>query len=165
MRGPPEPHHVLKEKGLLHQWQPGALVELCTHDKLIDSQPICHRLLKRSSSNWKWKEHEFPLRGYIFGFSTDWIIPQPATHRNTIRTFRKRAVTLLSRWQECLQFSSLTSGWECERRIPWGSKWPCYVKYWHGWLISPWRWSQTWREWWALLMRQVMKRWLMDISS
>ena len=26
MRGPPEPHHVLKEKGLLHEWRIGALV-------------------------------------------------------------------------------------------------------------------------------------------
>ena len=23
MRGPPEPHHVLKEKGLLHEWRAG----------------------------------------------------------------------------------------------------------------------------------------------
>lgn len=23
MTGPPEPHHILREKGLLHEWQPG----------------------------------------------------------------------------------------------------------------------------------------------
>ena len=28
MRGVPEPHHVLKQKGLLHEWQPGMFVIL-----------------------------------------------------------------------------------------------------------------------------------------
>ncbi len=25
MTGPPEPHHILREKGLLHEWQPGGV--------------------------------------------------------------------------------------------------------------------------------------------
>ena len=26
MEGPPQPHHVLRDRGLLHEWQPGTLV-------------------------------------------------------------------------------------------------------------------------------------------
>eukprot|EP00434_Breviolum_minutum_P003820 symbB.v1.2.003361.t1/scaffold186.1/size279346/8 len=34
MRGVPEPHHVLKQKGLLHEWQPGMFVIFISHQWL-----------------------------------------------------------------------------------------------------------------------------------
>ena len=39
MKGPPEPHHVLKEKGLLHQWYPGMFVIFVSHQWLSSVHP------------------------------------------------------------------------------------------------------------------------------
>ncbi|CAJ1389356.1 unnamed protein product [Effrenium voratum] len=39
MEGPPEAHHVLKEKGLLHEWQPGMLSVFISHQWLGNKFP------------------------------------------------------------------------------------------------------------------------------
>jgi len=39
MTGPPEPHHILREKGLLHEWQPGMFVIFISHQWLGVSMP------------------------------------------------------------------------------------------------------------------------------
>ena len=39
MRGPPESHNVLQEKGLLHQWYPGMFVVFISHQWLSAAHP------------------------------------------------------------------------------------------------------------------------------
>lgn len=39
MRGPPEPHHVLKEKGLLHEWRIGMFAVFISHQWLATTAP------------------------------------------------------------------------------------------------------------------------------
>ena len=39
MEGPPEPHHVLKHKGLLHEWHPGMFVIFISHQWLGAGSP------------------------------------------------------------------------------------------------------------------------------
>ncbi|CAE7479088.1 unnamed protein product [Symbiodinium natans] len=39
LQGPPEPHHVLQEKGLLHQWRPGMFVIFVSHQWLSSTHP------------------------------------------------------------------------------------------------------------------------------
>ena len=39
MTGPPEPHNVLQEKGLLHQWYPGMFVSFISHQWLSSVHP------------------------------------------------------------------------------------------------------------------------------
>eukprot|EP00438_Fugacium_kawagutii_P005548 Skav216281 [mRNA] locus=scaffold2088:69829:83155:+ [translate_table: standard] len=39
MEGAPEPHHILKEKGLLHEWQPGMFVLFISHQWLGAKAP------------------------------------------------------------------------------------------------------------------------------
>lgn len=39
MVGPPEPHHILQEKGLLHEWQPGMFVIFVSHQWLGFKHP------------------------------------------------------------------------------------------------------------------------------
>ncbi|CAJ1380800.1 unnamed protein product [Effrenium voratum] len=39
MRGPPQPHHVLKEAGLLHEWQPGMFSVFISHQWLGTRAP------------------------------------------------------------------------------------------------------------------------------
>lgn len=39
MEGPPEPHHVLQQKGLLHKWQPGMFAMFISHQWLGAKSP------------------------------------------------------------------------------------------------------------------------------
>ena len=39
IRGAPEPHHVLQEKGLLHEWHPGMFVIFVSHQWLSSAHP------------------------------------------------------------------------------------------------------------------------------
>eukprot|EP00438_Fugacium_kawagutii_P005549 Skav216282 [mRNA] locus=scaffold2088:85037:86365:+ [translate_table: standard] len=39
MKGAPEPHHVLRQKGLLHEWQPGMFVIFVSHQWLGAKTP------------------------------------------------------------------------------------------------------------------------------
>ena len=51
MRGVPEPHHVLKRKGLLHEWQPGMFVSLALRLSTVSPLVLCCQIKRKKPSD------------------------------------------------------------------------------------------------------------------
>ena len=151
MDGAPEPHHVLQEKGLLHEWQPGMFV---TFDLLMDQSTLFYIWPDFETRSWSKR-----IKALILLVLWPRPVPRTPLARSSKIPYDKynayfwwadQASTKLvlppfipnSRW-----FLSLTSGWEPSFQIPWVTKWTCCVKPCVVWWTSLWKWRRTSRVW------------------